>query len=162
MKKARVEYRYDADVEALYPLLTGKDAIVDRFTGQGARDVKVLEHEDSGDTLRLVASYVLAIDVPGFAKRVLSPDSHITHTETWKRSADGSRAADFRVDVKGVPSSLTGTSSLVPDGKGARSITEAEIKVSVPLIGGKLEQMGVDRLHEDLAQVDVYLRSHVG
>lgn len=160
MKKARVEYRYAAGVDDVFPLLATKRALVDRFEAQGARDIEVVEYDDSGDAVHLVAHYVVSVDVPGFAKRVLSPETHITHTETWKPTPDGGRSADFQISVKGLPSSMTGTSALVPEGSGCRSVTDAEIVVSIPLLGGKLEQMGLDRLHEDLASVDGYLTSH--
>lgn len=162
MKKARVEYRYDAPVHAIYPLLTGADRIVDRFTAQGAHDVELLEHEASGEALRLVSRYLVAVDVPGFARRILSPTSQVTHEEEWAPTPDGGLAGRFSIDIKGVPGSMTGTSALVPDPAGCRSVTDADIAVSVPLIGGRLEQMAVDRLHADLALVDGYLRSHVG
>jgi len=46
--------------------------------------------------------------------------------------------------VQGVPSHIDGTVTLTPDGTGTRQDIEATVKVSIPLVGGKLEKLAVD------------------
>jgi hypothetical protein len=46
--------------------------------------------------------------------------------------------------VQGVPSHIDGTVTLTPDGDRTRQDIEAKVKVSIPMVGGKLEKLAVD------------------
>jgi hypothetical protein len=46
--------------------------------------------------------------------------------------------------VQGVPSRINGTVTLSPDSGGTRQDTVADVKVSIPLLGGKLEKFAVE------------------
>jgi hypothetical protein len=50
----------------------------------------------------------------------------------------------YKVEVQGVPTRIDGTVTLSADGGGTRQDVEADVKVSIPLLGGKLEKFAVE------------------
>ena len=71
--------------------------------------------------------------------------------EDWEAAAaDGARAATWRIETKGVPVSTSGTSRLESTAGGAVQHIAGRIKVSVPLIGGRLERFVYDQAYDTL------------
>ena len=89
--------------------------------------------------------------LPSFAKKFAGETTRAIQVEEWQDAAGGS----LRIDAPGKPSSIDGTIELLPDGAGTIEVVELEIKVKVPLVGGKLEGLveeqvrkGMDIEHE--------------
>ena len=76
----------------------------------------------------------------------------MTQTEDWDPETGGARTGTWRMDPKGVPVSVktTGTTRLEADGAGSVHQIAATIKVSVPLVGGKLERFIFDQAKQTL------------
>ena len=53
---------------------------------------------------------------------------------------------DLSIEAPGKPTSITGTIRLEPSGAGTTEVVELEIKVKVPLIGGKLEKLMAEKV----------------
>ena len=75
--------------------------------------------------------------IPSFAKKIVGSEIHILQEETW---SDSSRAS-LHVSIPGKPGDLKATIILAGDGAGAVETVEGDVKVSFPLIGGKLESL---------------------
>ena len=56
------------------------------------------------------------------------------------------RRGNLGIESPGKPTSASGTIRLEPDGAGTREVVELEIKVKVPLIGGKLERLMAEKV----------------
>jgi hypothetical protein len=107
--------------------------------------------DHDGDGMRVRIEQVQRTDgIPSFAKKFAGETTEAIQVEEW---ADP-RSATMTVTTPGKPTRITGTLSL--DGDGARTVEtfEGEVKVSVPLIGGKLEGLmaelfrkGMDKEH---------------
>ena len=89
--------------------------------------------------------------LPSFARKFAGETTRAIQVEEWPDAAGGS----LRIDAPGKPSSIAGTIALVPEGDGTVEIVELDIRVKVPLIGGKLESLleeqvrkGMDVEHE--------------
>ena len=102
---------------------------------------QLLRREERGDGGVLVeVSRELPAGVPGFLEKFLPKDGRIRETFDWQAPAgDGTRRGTWRVDIAGAPAKLGGTMRLEPTGTGSRYTIEGDVKVSVPLIGGKAE-----------------------
>lgn len=86
-------------------------------------------------------------DLPDIAKTFVGPTLTIAEVQSWgPPEADGTRTADLKVQIKGAPMTLKGTVRLSPSGSGSVQEIQGEVKVSVPLIGGKLEKAASDPL----------------
>jgi uncharacterized protein YndB with AHSA1/START domain len=149
-------HHYDSDVETVYALITDPDFITRKYDALGGRNIAVDRTDSDDGGCVVVTKRTMTIDLPGFAKKVLSPNNTAVQTETWEpAAADGSRTGRYKVEFQGVPSSVSGTLVLSDDGGRVKQLIEADVKVSVPLLGGKLEKFGIETGSEDIGkQVD--------
>lgn len=127
-------------VDQVFATLTSPEWVAtkaERF-GDGA----LLErHEPRADGgVLLAVSRELPDGVPGFLQRFLPKDGRAVETFDWAAaSGDGTRRGTWAADLPGAPARLGGTMSLEPSGAGSRYTIQGDVKVSVPLIGGKAE-----------------------
>ena len=82
--------------------------------------------------------------LPSIAKKIVGDTTRAILEETWK---DGS-GASVSITAPGKPTNATGTVRLVEAGAGTTEVVELDVKVKVPLIGGKLEKLMVDSIKE--------------
>ena len=129
---------YPVPVDAVMAMFRDETATVARYESMGHRDVKVVELDADDDTVRVVSTRVVDVDLPGFAKKALKPTNTMTQTDEWQRQDDGSWSGTFGVDVQGAPVRIDGTMQLVPEANGARHTVNLDLQVKIPLIGGKI------------------------
>lgn len=141
----RVTHELHGDVEAVYALATDPEFLERKFTAGGAKGVTVTCDPTPDGGARLVITRQVTVDLPGFAAKFIQPTNTFVQTEDWApAAADGRRVCTYKVDVHGVPSSIAGTVTLTPQAGQTRQDIVAEVKVSIPLVGGRLEKFAVD------------------
>ena len=129
---------YPVPVDAVIAMLRDESATVAKYESMGHRDVKILELTADDDSLRIVSSRVVDVDLPGFAKKALKPTNTMQQTDEWHRQADGSWSGTFDVDVQGAPVHIDGTMALTPEADGARHEVTLDFQVKIPLVGGRI------------------------
>jgi len=130
---------YPADIDTVLTLLCEPEMVIARFEAAGDTDIVVVRCEADGDEFVIESTRTVEVEVPGFAKKVLSPTNEMTQTERWHApEADGSRRGTMSVDVKGVPATTTATYELRPTADGTRHTVTGEMELKIPLIGKKL------------------------
>ena len=125
----------------------------------GSQVVSRDERPDGG--VVLVVSRELPEGVPGFLEKFLPRDGRARQTDAWEPAGpDGVRRGTWAAEIPGAPAQVGGTMRLEPEGSGATAATrytiEGEVKVRVPVIGGKAEKFLVGmvvRLTEKEADV---------
>jgi hypothetical protein len=149
--KTRLEHHYDADVETVYALISDPGFIERKYVALGGRDVAVDRSETDGGC-EVVTKRTMDIELPGFAKKVLTPSQTAIQTENWAAAdASGVRVCTYQVEVQGVPSRVAGQHSLrAAAGGGTDHVIEIDAKVSIPLIGGRLEKLAADQGRDDI------------
>jgi uncharacterized protein DUF2505 len=154
--RMQLEHHYDQDVETVYALITDPEFINRKYTALGSTDIAIDRSETDEGGCEIVAKRTVTVDLPGFAKRVMTPSNTAVQTEKWSAADDlGARTSEYHVQIQGLPSTITGTLTLSPDAGGTKQVIDAEVKVSIPLIGGKLEKFGIETGSKDInAQVD--------
>ena len=85
-------------------------------------------------------------NIPSFAKKIVGDTIHVVQEEHWSDDAN----AALEVSIPGKPGHMKGTITLSPDGDGTVESVDAEIKVHVPLLAGKLEKLIANLLQEAL------------
>lgn len=80
--------------------------------------------------------------LPAIAKKIAGDTTQAIITEQWPDARGGA----MEIATPGKPTSATGTITLVEAGTGTSEVVELEIKVKVPLIGGKLEALMADTI----------------
>jgi hypothetical protein len=145
----RIEQDFDAPLEAVEAAYADPAFLekLSRLPKLGRPTL--LRREEDGDLVRQAVQYRFTGEVNAAVRKVVDParltwveESTLdrrTHTTTWHIVPD-----HYRQLLRS-----SGTFRLEPDGEGAtRRITEAELKVSVPFLGGKVEQAIVSGLRE--------------
>jgi Protein of unknown function (DUF2505) len=140
--KFRHELRYDAWPAEVFEMLADpafREAVC------AAMDVisADVELDRDGDGFTLVIDQLQKTDdLPGFARTFAGDSTQAIQRETWTSTSEGSLA----IEAPGKPTSISGTIRLEADGAGTKEIVELEIKVKVPLIGGKLEKLMAEKV----------------
>ena len=80
--------------------------------------------------------------VPSVAKKIVGDETTIIQKEHWTSP----RKADLDIEIPGKPGSVKGDITLAEQGDGTVETVSVDIKVSVPLVGGKIEKMLADLL----------------
>jgi hypothetical protein len=137
-------HTYAHPVEEVFAVLTDFEAVRAKYEALGHTEVEEVRREEGGDgSVTLVTRRVVPLEVPGFAKKVLSPKQNVTQTDEWSPAdADGGRTGSFRVEAKGTPVQLQGVLHLAPDGTaGCTNTTTITIECKLPLVGGKIADL---------------------
>jgi hypothetical protein len=150
--KTTFDHHYDADLETVFQLITDPDFIETKYVALGGKDVAVDKSETDEGGCEVVSRRTLAVELPGFAKKVIQPTQTAVQTEVWAAAqVDGSRVCTYHVEAQGAPGRISGRHTLTPaPGGGTDHHIETEINVTVPLIGGKLEGLARDTARGDL------------
>lgn len=118
------------------------------FREQVAVYQRALEHSvevtPSGETTTVVVVQSQSMEgAPSAARKVVGSSVQIVQREVWR---DGT-TADFAMEIPGKPGHLRGGIRLRDNGDGTcDEVFTGEVKVHVPLIGGKLEGFVTDIL----------------
>lgn len=104
--------------------------------------------EGPGDTgCRIVIDQVQnTAGLPAIAKKIAGETTRAVVTEVWSSPTEGT----IEIVAPGKPTRAVGTVSLVADGDTTRHVTDLEVTVKVPLVGGKLEQLMADNIGKGL------------
>lgn len=127
---------YDATVDEVRALLVDPE-----FRQYAAEAREVFEVTVTVDAT--ADGHVVVVDqvqptegVPSFAKKFAGERTRAILTETWHDDT-----AELTIDTPGRPAHISGSYRLADRGGLTEQVFEGEVKVKVPVIGGKLEQL---------------------
>jgi hypothetical protein len=139
--KVSSTHTYAAPPDEVLTMLTDPDVLTAKYESLGHRDVRITEHEVDDGAVTVASKRSVPMDVPGFAKRFLSPMNTVEQRDEWDAPAkDGSCDGTWQVDAAGVPVTVGGTLRITPGTKKRTTQVEitAEVRSSIPIVGGKL------------------------
>ena len=160
-KKFSVSYDIPSDVETAYAAITGEGWAVGKAAALNDESKVVSREVGAGDAVTLVVTRKLPDGIPGFLQKFLPADGRVTQTDVWQPASGGVRSGTWRADTPGSPVKVGGTMRLEPAGDGCSYVVEGEIKASIPLIGGKAEDVAVGMTKKLTASEAEVLRSLV-
>lgn len=106
-----------------------------------------VEIDRAGDTMTVTVEQVQHTErIPAFAKRFVGDEIDIVQREEWS----GPDAAALHVTIPGKPGHMDGTITLVETDGTTVETVDVEIKVNLPLVGGKIEDLVSDLLRKAL------------
>ncbi len=142
--KFRKELPYDADPDAVFAMLADP-AFRERVAAAQeviSADVRLTT---SGNGFSLVSTQEQNTSgLPAIAKKIAGDSTTAVITEEWADASGGT----VSITAPGKPTKADGTVSLRAAGAGTTQVVELDVKVKVPLLGGKLEQLMVDTIGE--------------
>ena len=109
---------------------------VAREAGATQVDVTVESHDD-GSVMAVVDTRQPTTGMPSLATKFLGSELAIHQEEEWHSPA----GATLVVTIPGQPGKVTGTVSLTESGGVTVQRVEADVKVSIPFVGGKIETL---------------------
>lgn len=141
MRFHHVSY-YDASPEEVRAMLT--DPV---FREKVCVRIKSPHHSvsvsgDEGQVVVTVDQTQAVRKIPSFATKLVGETVQILQVERWTSPL----AADLELTIPGKPGQLRGMIALDLAGDGTDQRVDGELKVSVPLVGGKLEKLIADLL----------------
>lgn len=140
--KFRHELTYDAPPADVFAMLADPAFREAACAAQDVISAEVhLERDGDGFTLSIDQEQ-RTDDLPGFARTFAGDSTRAIQREEWADPSGGT----LRIDAPGKPSEVKGTIALTADGSGTREVVELELKIKVPLIGGKLEKLLAERI----------------
>lgn len=128
-----------------------------KFTALGGRDL-VVEVARDGEHVQLTIDRRVDANVPGFARKVISPSNTIHLVEQWRPEGDGF-VCEWTADSSPAPAKLHGTRALTAGGGGTEDSTNGNVEVKVPLIGGKLADWLAGEARKQLDDELAWIRS---
>ncbi len=140
--KFRHALTYDATPDEVFAMLSDPAFREKVCAAQGvvSADVRLTP---SGGGFDLVMDQVQnTAGLPAIAKKIAGDTTAITLKESWKDASGGS----LEIIAPGKPTSAAGTIRLAASGTGTTETVELDVKVKVPLIGGKLESLMGDNI----------------
>jgi hypothetical protein len=150
--------------DEVYATMVDPDYLRARLERIGGPGAALLEHSADVRGARYRLRLGLdAKDLPSVVRSVLSGDVTIERDERWTRQDSGRYLGDVDVTIPGAPASATGAMRLrdVPDG-GSELPVRADVRVSVPLIGGKIEGVVGEQVQRLLAAETAFTQTWLG
>ena len=136
------EITYEAGTDAVAEMLADPAFVERKCEAMGALEHSAEVSGDATGAFTATSSRTMPTDdFPDFARKMVGETVKIKQVDTWEAAdADGSREGTVSVEIAGAPLKVTGRMSLRPDGAGTVQTVDAELKSSLPIIGGKLEK----------------------
>ncbi|ALG83615.1 DUF2505 domain-containing protein [Gordonia phthalatica] len=138
--------RYTHPAEKIYQALSQKNYWEDLM--EGFRELtpisSVREFEQNGDGIRVVLEQTITRDMlPPIAQTVMMKDMLITRIETYGVLDGESKrtTGTYTASIPAGPGSLTGEQELFPTETGCTIRKTTEVKVYIPFVNAKLEQL---------------------
>ncbi len=141
-RRISTELHYDATPEQVRAMMLDAG-----FREQVGTEQHVARQEVvvDGDTVT-VEQVQVARGIPSFAAKFVGDEITIRQTEEW---ADHS--ARVHLTIPGKPGEMSGTTTLRASGSGTAVLVDWEVRVQLPLVGGKVEGLIVDLMLKALS-----------
>ena len=134
---ATVRFSYPHDVDTVYRFLVDPAVVHRRSEAFGETDIHVTVSGDPLTSSTVTNVSKVKAQVPGFAKRFLSPVNTVTDVKAWDASAP---TAHLSVDIQSAPVKVSGSIRLEAAGSGCDYVVDFQVSCRIPLIGGQLEK----------------------
>ncbi|WP_173137973.1 DUF2505 domain-containing protein [Kibdelosporangium persicum] len=147
---SRMEHRarFAAPAESVYAAVVDPAFLTDRLDALGGNNASVVNRTESAQATTFEVRQGLAAEhLPSAVRTLLKGDLVVHRTETWRPDGTGT----VKAAVQGVPGEIDGTMRLSDVDGGAEWVTSLTVKVSIPLVGGKIEKSIGDQVLKLLA-----------
>jgi hypothetical protein len=137
---------FPTSADAVYPTLVDEAFLTERLRAIGGKGAALLAHSRVGEATEFTLRQgVDASRLPGAVRSLVGGDLVVEREERW-RPAGARYAAVTRVSISGVPGEINGEARLGDHGDGSLLVVRAQVRVGIPLVGGKLEKVIVEQV----------------
>ncbi|WP_137812644.1 DUF2505 domain-containing protein [Gandjariella thermophila] len=152
----RIEHRTSTpwDADRVHAALVDPAFLRDRLAALGGPGAELVEHrvDDGAVTVRLRHG-IPPEEVPAAVRPFLGSGLKLERIETWHGDGPGRYSGTVRLDTSGLPGEIAGATAVqnLPAG-GSELSVDGEVKVSIPLVGGKIEDIVAEQVRKLLAR----------
>lgn len=142
------KHTYNGTPEQVVALMRNKDFIIDvaKHAGATSHDVQI-----DGNVTQLRMS----LPVPGDVAKFVGKDVDLSQRFEWAEpAADGTSTGQVNVSVKGLPVTVEATAVLRPTGAATTGEYSGDLRVKIPLVGGKVEKMVAPFIEQAFAGIE--------
>ena len=143
-KRLTHELSYDAPLDLVHAMLADpafREEVCDYQ--RVLRRTVVIEGDATAGGMDVTIDQVQAADgIPSFAKKFVGDQINIVQRESWTSVEQ----AKIHVTIPGKPGEMSGTGRLNDSGGSTLHVVTLDIKVGIPLVGGKIEGLVSDLL----------------
>ncbi len=136
---------YDAPAAEVFAMLTDRAWREKVGVAQGvvSSEVTITPEGPEGSGRRVVVDQVQnTAGLPAIAKKIAGETTRAVVTEVWTSPTRGT----IEIVAPGKPTRAVGTVSLEEAGSTTRHVTDLEVTVKVPVLGGRLEKLMADNI----------------
>jgi uncharacterized protein YndB with AHSA1/START domain len=155
--KLSYELTYDAPLTDVAEMLMEPAFREQVCAAQGALRTDVSVTEEGGGRQVVVDQVQAADGIPSFAQKFVGDEINLVQTEQWGDAESGT----VEVVIPGKPGQMRGTITLTEAGGTTTELVEMEIKVGIPLVGGKVEGLIADLLRKALKAENAVGRTYL-
>ena len=142
-KQIRHELTYEAPLDDVAAMLGDPAFREEVCAAQHVRSCEVsIEPTGSGPKQVTVDQQQDAQGLPSFATKIVGDTLRIVQEESWTSA----ESADIVVSIPGKPGDMRGTITLSESGGTTTEIVDLEVKVKIPIVGGRVEGLVGDML----------------
>lgn len=164
---SRIEHRasFAHGVDAVLAAQTDAAALRARLAEIGGVNATLEEHSATADGVRYtLLQGIPAAQLPQTVRTIHKGDLVVQREHTWTRSG-GQVVGAISAHVNGVPGEITARTELTAltgDGPGCLQVTRGEVKVRIPIVGGKLEGVIAEQVTNLLEREAEFTASWLG
>ena len=145
---SRIEHRaeFTSGVAEVLAAQSDEGALRARLEQLGGKHATLQEHQRTAGGVRYKLLQGIAAEQLPQAVRSLHKGDLIVHREqTFEPDGDG-HSGSTNAHVNGVPGEITARTEITPLGEGTVQHTTGEVKIRMPLVGGKLEGLVAEQV----------------
>ena len=154
---------YAGTPDQVWVMLSDQSYWDGKYEALGASNLQWKTFNASDDSLTVSSVREVAANLPAAAKKIIGETAEVTQTENWRRSGDD-LTCQITIATKGAPGGTEGTMTVTPSAGGCTWTSNFDIKVSIPLLGKKLEAVMLEETGgnfvKEKAFNDEWLASH--
>jgi hypothetical protein len=152
-KRLKHDLTYDAPMSEVAEMLADTSFREEVCDFQGVKRAMVSIDSDDNGMEVTIDQVQAAQGIPSFARKFVGDEIHIVQKEAWSSPT----AAAVNVEIPGKPGEMRGTVSITEDDAGTTENVRMDVKVGIPLVGGKIEGLIAELLTKALRA-----ENHVG
>lgn len=123
--------------DTVHAALVDQAYLTERLQALGGTNASIVDRsERDGEVTYRVRQGLAAGHLPSAVRTLLKGDLVVDRTETWRPDRTGTVTAT----IPGVPGEITGQSTLSDTADGSTWVTDLEIRVGIPIVGGRIEK----------------------
>ena len=157
MTKFHTTTLLSTDLAAAYDALIDEAVTAQKYESLGNTEVTVEATEQAAGH-RIHARRKVALDLPGFMTKIMSPTNVYDQVDVWTPAAGG-HDGTFEIKVEGAPVHLKGSMTLREVPGGVEYAVDGDVKVTVPFVGGMAGGFAADQATKVATEEGAFLKS---